>query len=313
MAGPAEIRPLRGLTGPHQSSREQSILSLGCSPLSTSPAPARPFPLGPALKILLMVEAQLRLPNRNQAQPCALLGKTARSLKQLLEQSEVLTPISQVTKLRPRVYPDAQGHLIEVGFEPRTVHITLFPCAGSLQMAGFTPARLGLSEGRVQVPATGTPQYKRSAPTPLAVPQPQPHEERPLGHTPGSGCVTLSASPAAPGLTHAPVPVPPAAHVPRTPDAGAAGSPSGGGLFPRSPSRVAPPAPEAASAMARTGQVRGCRTPGRRGAAGSWGPEWHHRARGRRQRPLSPARTARRPCASLDCRPRPSQTSILLP
>lgn len=116
------------------------------------------------------------------------------------------------------------------------------------------------------------------------------------------------------GAPCTPVPVPPAANIPSTPDAGAAGSPSGGGLLPRSPSRVTSPAPEAASAMARTGQVRGFETPGRRGAAGSWGPGWHHRARRRkRQRPLSPARAVRRPCAPLACRPRPSQTSILLP
>lgn len=172
VAGPAEIGPLRGLTGPHQSSRGQNILSLGCSPLSTFPAPARPFPLGPTLKILLMVEAQLRLPNRNRwnahKQPCALLGKTARSLKQLLKQSEVLTPISQVTKLRPRVYPDAQGHLTEVGFEPRTVHITLFPVLGVSGWQGSHQPGWGCQRGVSTSPHPG-PLNTNALPQPRAL------------------------------------------------------------------------------------------------------------------------------------------------
>lgn len=83
-------------------------------------------------------------------------------------------------------------------------------------MARLTPARLGLSEGRVHVPAPGTPQYKRSAPTPRAAPQPQRHEERPLGHTPGSGCVTPIGVPCSPGAH--PCTCPGATHSLRTQD-----------------------------------------------------------------------------------------------
>lgn len=187
-----------------------------------------------------------------------------RSLKQA--QSAVLPPISQVTKLRPRDYSRAQGHPANMGFEPRTL-IALFPCAGSLQVARLTRARLGPSEGRVHVPALGTP-----GADPLTNPAP---------------CAAAAALRGAASGPHArvcdperrllqplpapctPVSVPPAANIPSTPDAGAAGSPSGGGLLPRSPSRVTSPAPEAASAMARTGQVRGRGTPGRWGATGS--------------------------------------------
>lgn len=158
---------------------------------------------------------------------------------------------------------------------------------------------------------TGDPQCRRTDPTPrrAAVAAPRGAASGPHARV----CDPDRRPLQPPGAPRSPVSVPLAANIPRTPDAGAAGSPSGGGLLPRSPSRVASPAPEAASAMARIRQVRGCGTPGRRGAAGSWGPEWHHRARWRRQRPLSPARAAGSPCAPLACRPRPSQTSILLP
>lgn len=106
---------------------------------------------------------------------------------------------------------------------------------------------------------------------------------------------------------------PGAAHIPRTPDAGAAGSPSGGGLLPRSPSRDVPPVPEAVSAIARAGQVRGCGRLRRWGTAGSWGGCSHGARQRRRQRPRPPAPAAVPACPSAASRPRPRRTSILLP
>lgn len=78
------------------------------------------------------------------------------------------------------MYPGAQGHLTKVGFELRTVRvpITLFPGAGSLQMAGLTPAEPGPPEGRVHVPAPRTPSADALL-QPRAEPQPQRREERP--------------------------------------------------------------------------------------------------------------------------------------
>lgn len=159
-------------------------------------------------------------------------------------------------------------------------------------------------------------------------------DPRPL-HLPGRALPAAVAVPGEPALdwtpgrrqlTPIPFPVQPprapqapatltdaaAAHLPRTPDAGAAGSPSGGGLLPRSLSRDVPPAPEVASAMARAGQVRDCGRPGLQGSAGAWGRCSRGARQRRRQRPRPPAAAAVPACPSAASRPRPRRTSSLL-
>ena len=152
-------------------------------------------------------------------------------------------------------------------------------------------------------------------PAALAPPQPQCPENRPLDCTPGLGQLTPIPSQSnrrAHPRHLQPCQIQPPAHIPRTPDAGAAGSPSGGGLLPRSPSRDVPPALEVASAMARAGQVRGCGRPERRGAAGSSGRCSRGARRRWRQRPRPPAPAAVPACPSAASRLRPRGTSILL-
>lgn len=106
-----------------------------------------------------------------------------------------------------------------------------------------------------------------------------------------------------------------AAHLPRTPDAGAAGSPSGGGLLPRSPSRDVPPVPEVASAIARAAPGRASQrlqaagTPGVRGHMGpvqlQSAPEEETKA--------APARAGCvSACPNAASRPRPRRTLPLL-
>lgn len=62
--------------------------------------------------------------------------------------------------------------------------------------------------------------------------------------------------------------------------------------------------------MARTGQVRGCGTPGRRGAAGSWGPEWHHRARREEETKASLARPRSRLSLRSTCLSSPPEPNL---
>jgi hypothetical protein len=162
----------------------------------------------------------------------------------------------------------------------------------------------GLPEGRVRVPArTPVPGPPRAAPPRTRPPGrnlSRSAEERPSAGRQARTPIALPARGRAHPGTCNPV-RPAAAHIPRTPDAGAAGSPSGGGLLPRSASRDVPPAPEAVSAMARTGQVRGCRPPGRRGPAGSWGQCGRERAGGGdkgRARPRRPPSSRTQRCFS---------------
>lgn len=193
---------------------------------------------------------------------------------------------------------EAQGHIHEFKVTQITWDLNPGPyrpvslCWESRGGEAHT-GQAGAIRGACPRSCTGDPQCRRTDPTPArcaAAAAP-----RVAASGPHARVCDPDRRPLQPlGAPRTPVPVPPAANIPSTPDTGAAGSPSGGGLLPRSPSRVTSPAPEAASAMARTRQVRGCETPGRRGAAGSWGPEWHHRARWRRDKGLSrpPAQSA---------------------
>lgn len=227
-------------------------------------------------------------------------------------------------KLKPKAFKSrAQGHTAKLGFEPSTVRFCTL-CGeehSSASLPGRDPVAQGVtglsqepgfSEGRVRISALGP------LPNPRCTFPSAPHgrsrsagRSRPLRSTTGRGQLTpiplLVQPPRAPQAP-ATLTDPAAAHLPRTPDAGAAGSPSGGGLLPRSPSRDVTPGPEAASAMARAGQVRGSGRPGRQGTAGAWGGCSRGARRRRRQRPHPPARAAVPACPSAASRPRPRRS-----
>lgn len=170
----------------------------------------------------------------------------------------------------------------------------------------------GLWEGRVRISARGPPP---AAPSRRRLPSRSVGRSQPLDWAPGWEQLTPIPVPVQPPSalqTPATLTNPVAAHLPRTPDAGAAGSPSGGGLLPRSPSRDVPPAPEAASAMARAEQVRGYGRSGLLGAAGAWDRCSGRTRWRRRQRPHPPAPAAVPACLSTASRPRPRRTSSLL-
>lgn len=207
-----------------------------------------------------MVEAALHLPNHSWCPQAALSASWYDSAAQPHEQSAVLTPISQVIKLRPRDIPTRSRSPSQGGIRTPT-HRSPYRPASRCWESPDGPAhtsQVGAVRGACPRPCTGDPPVQRHHPNLLlctAAAAPRSAASGPHARLQTSDPDRRPPLPS--DCTRCTIPLPPAAHVPRTPDAGAAGSPSGGGLLPRSPSRVAPPAPEAASAMANTGQVRG--------------------------------------------------------